>query len=144
MTTELSPIGKVRALEEVLLTMPQTDLMTTHHLSGGMYARTIHIPAGCVLTGATHKFDHINVVCGDISVTLEDGSVKRITGFQVLPTKAGAKRAGVAHTDTCWTTISATDLTDIEEIEDSIVVEADQLQTRRQLLTHNESMKLEA
>lgn len=119
----------VRELENLILQVPQVDLQTEHALSGKVYARTIHIPAGTVLTGATHKLDHVNVVCGDITVTTDDGPV-RLTGYHVIQSKAGTKRAGFAHADTTWTTICHTQLSDIESIEDELVEESSQLQTR--------------
>lgn len=132
----------VRALEAAVLQVPQVDLQTTHCLSGRVYARTIHIPAGTVLTGATHKKDHVNIVFGDISVTTDDG-VQRITGYHVLPTKAGSKRAGFAHADTVWTTICQTDLAEIEAIEDELVEESSQLQTRVDALPSTPHKELE-
>jgi quercetin dioxygenase-like cupin family protein len=120
---------QIERLEDYILQVPQVDLQTTHALSGGVYARTIFIPEGTVLTGAAHKKDHINVMQGDITVWTEEG-MKRLTGQHVLTTKAGAKRAGLAHADTWWTTICATALTDIDEIEDELVENADRLQTR--------------
>ena len=119
----------VSQLESIVLTVPQVDLQTQHKLSGGMYARTIFIPAGTVLTGATHKRDHINVMVGDITVSTDEG-MRRLTGFNVLETKAGMKRCGFAHADTQWTTISRTDLVVVEDIEDELVVESERLQTR--------------
>lgn len=124
---------KVEILEERILQIPQVDLRTTHALSGGLYARTIYIPAGTVLTGAKHKKDHINVLMGDITVSTDDG-MKRLTGYHVLPTQAGAKRAGYAHSDTCWTTICKTELTDIDAIEDELVENSSRLQTRLQAI----------
>lgn len=117
-------------MERAILAAPQVDLRTSHCLSGGVYSRTIYIPAGTVLTGATHKRDHVNIVVGDITVTTDDGPM-RLTGYHVLPTKAGHKRAGFAHADTIWTTVSHTELTDIEDIEDELVIESDRLQTRQ-------------
>lgn len=134
--------ASVDALEREVLALPQVDLRTTHVLSGGVYARTIYIPAGTVLTGATHKKDHVNVVCGDISVTTDEG-VKRITGYHVIPTKAGSKRAGVAHADTVWTTICETELTDVEAIEDELVEESARLQTRLTALPATQFNELE-
>lgn len=131
--TQIADMDAVCRLEQAILQGPQVDLRTEHVLSGGVYARTIHIPAGTVLTGATHKKDHVNVVCGDISVTTDDG-VKRITGYHVLPSKAGIKRAGIAHADTIWTTLCKTDLTDIKAIEDDLVEESDRLQNRMQAI----------
>lgn len=134
---DLTTKAGVDRLEGFILQAPQVDLKTEHALSGGVYARTIHIPAGTVLTGATHKKDHINVVFGDISVSTEEG-MKRITGYHVIQTKAGMKRAGYAHADTVWTTLCHTELTEINEIEDELVEESERLQTRMQISTNKE------
>lgn len=122
--------NRVDELESMILKTPQVDLKTENVISGGMLARTIFIPEGCVLTGATHKTDHINMVIGDITVTTDEG-VKRLTGHNVFATKAGSRRAGIAHSFTIWTTICRTDKTDIREAEDELVVESARLQTRR-------------
>jgi hypothetical protein len=129
-------------LEAAVLDLPQTDLRTEHALSGQVYARTIHIPANTVLTGATHKKDHVNIVCGDITVTTDQGPV-RITGYHVIATKAGSKRAGFAHADTTWTTICQTALDDIEAIEDELVEESASLQTRKLALPSTAFTELE-
>lgn len=121
--------AQIERLENEILKAPQVDLRTTHALAGGVYARTIFIPAGTILTGAAHKRDHINVMQGDITVWTEAG-MRRLTGHHVLPTRAGAKRAGFAHADTWWTTLCATELTDINAIEDELVEQPERLQTR--------------
>ena len=133
---------KVQRLEELLLQRPQVDLRTTHVLSGGVYARTITIPAGVCLTGASHKKDHVCVVQGDITVLTDEGP-RRLTGQHVLATKAGMKRAGVAHAPTTWTTLCRTDLTDLHEIEAELVEEPEQLQTRTLELAGHQTHKLE-
>ena len=91
-------LKKVDAYEKALSEMPQVDLKTTHSISGGVYSRTIFIPAGVSLVGAVHSRDHINVMCGDITVTTDDG-MKRLVGYNVFPTQAGMKRVGYAHLD---------------------------------------------
>ncbi len=126
----------VRKLEAVLLDLPQVDLSTSHLVHGGMYARTIYIPAGTVLTGALTNCDNICVMCGDITVTTDEGP-QRLVGFNVLPAKAGAKRAGITHEGTWWTTLFVTDKTDIAEAEAQMTSEADQLQTRRQCIAND-------
>jgi len=131
---------RVQTLEDCILQVPQIDLKTAHELSGGVYARTIYIPAGTVLTGASHKKDHINIVQGDITVSTDDG-MKRMTGQHVIPTKAGMKRVGFAHADTIWTTLCATNLTGIEEIEAELVDEPERLQTRTLELTQQKIIK---
>lgn len=131
----------VRRVEQALMQLPQVNLRTTHQVFGGMYARTIYIPAGTMLTGALTNKDNICIVCGDITVTMQEGPV-RLTGFHVLAANAGAKRAGYAHADTTWTTIWTTDLLDITAIEDEMTNESAMLQTR-QALPFNDTPRLE-
>jgi hypothetical protein len=123
----------VRELELFTLAMPQVEIKTEHLVHGGMYARTIFIPAGTLLTGAMMNVDNICVMSGDISVTTDEGTV-RMTGFHIVPASAGFKRAGFAHADTYWTTLMPTDKTDVSEIEDEMTDESDMLQTRRTAL----------
>lgn len=120
----------VAALERAALQLPQVDLSTTMTVIGGVCARTILIPAGTFLTGALTNIDNVCVMVGDITVTTDEGAM-RLTGHHVLPAAAGAKRAGLAHADTYWTTIWRTDLTDPQAIEDEMTGEAGMLQTRR-------------
>lgn len=131
-------IEAVRELEGFLLELPQVDLQTSHVVHGGMCARTILIPAGVVLTGALTNCDNTCIISGDITVTTDDGA-QRLTGYRVIPAKAGAKRAGIAHADTWWTTIHCTDLTEITEIENEMTDESDGLGSRRFLLQNKES-----
>lgn len=132
----------VRELERHLLELPQVDLGSAHVVHGGMCARTIFIPALTVLTGALTNCDNICVMHGDITVTTDDGPL-RLTGFHVLPARAGFKRAGMTHADTYWTTIFKTDKTDVNEIENDMTPEADMLQTRREGIEYVKQPALE-
>lgn len=128
----------VAALSAELQTMPQVTIETTMMAHGRMAARTIFIPAGTLLTGVLVNHDNICIVSGDITVTTIDGA-KRITGYQVLPSAAGYRRAGIAHADTWWTCLWHTDLTDPIAIEDDMSDEANRLQTRLALENHPEN-----
>lgn len=120
----------INRLDQALSALPQVDFKTTHQLVGGIYTRTIHIPAGVAIVGAVHKTDHVNVVTGDITVSTSEGQ-RRLTGSHVLLlTKAGTQRAGYAHADTTWTAICRTDKTEIEDIEADLVETPQRLQTR--------------
>ena len=131
---------RVDALEAAMLALPQVNAHTTHALAGRVYARTILIPAGCVLTGAVHKKDHLNIVSGDVSFVNEDGQT-RLTGYHVIATKAGSKRCAVAHTDTWWTTVLHTDCAELADIEADAVEDPEALQSRT--LGQNQLLKLE-
>ena len=142
METKLTTPADISRLEALVLAQPQVDLRTEHALFDGHYARTIFIPAGTVLIGARHKTDHMNVAMGDITVTTDSGPT-RLTGMNIIPTRAGSKRAGYAHADTVWITICKTQLTDIEAIENELVEEADRLQTRQGVLPYTPFLELE-
>ncbi len=134
---------QVNRFEGLLRQVPQIDFGAMHCLSGKVYVRSIFIPAGAALTGAVHKTDHVNIVLGDIMVSTDEG-MQRITGFQILPTKAGMKRVGVALADTHWATCCATSQSEIEAIEDELVEDAHLLQTRQGLIGAAPTLKLEA
>lgn len=124
---------QVEVLQKYLLQLPenlQVRCETKSYLSGGVYAREVFIPEGSLVIGAVHSKDHVNVMCGDITVLTEEGA-KRFTGYHVVPTKAGMKRAGLTHGPTYWTTLLHTDKHDLSAIEDEMTVESDMLQTRR-------------
>lgn len=96
---------KLNSLESAMLEHDQVEIKPTHRFSGGIYAREITIPAGTLLTGRIHKFDHFDIMLsGDITVSTDSGEVKRLTGLNIMEGKAGKKRAGYAHTDTHWIT----------------------------------------
>ena len=135
------PQTSIGQLAGALTNFPPVDIATLHNLSGHVYARTMFIPAGCCLVGATHKTDHINIVLGDITVTTASGPM-RVTGYRLLPAQAGHKRAGYAHADTVWTTICSTTKSSLEEIENELVVESADLLTRQPSLHQINSILL--
>lgn len=105
---------------------------TWHQFAPGLYARTILIRAGTLLTGAAHREGHLNIAHGDITVWTEDG-MKRLTGYHVLPSRPGAKRVGLAHADTYWTTVHANpgEVRDVGELEHMLAEDPESLQHRR-------------
>lgn len=108
-------------LEQELLQCEQADMPLEHYFAKGLYARALHIPKNCVLTGAIHKEEHINILAkGDITVVTEDGH-KRIKAPCVMVSRPGTKRAGFAHEDSLWITVHACEAKDVEEAEQLLV-----------------------
>lgn len=129
---------QIAALEAGLLDIEAqgggVTLDTWHHFADGLVARTILIPAGTCLTGAEHRAEHLNICHGDITVWTEQG-MRRITGYAVLPSLPGAKRTGLAHADTNWTTVHLNpgNERDTTKLEDALIAAPDSLQSRRAL-----------
>jgi hypothetical protein len=108
---------KLSQLETLMLQEEQVEIPVEHRFSGGIYAREITIPKGTLLTGRIHKFDHFDIMLsGDVTVSTDNGEVKRLTGLNIMEGKAGKKRAGFAHEDTHWITFHSVDERDPEEM----------------------------
>jgi hypothetical protein len=117
---------KTFALEAMLKEMPQAKLKIIHHFSPGVYARELHIPADCTLTGEIHKYPQLNILSkGKISVLLE-GGIKEIEAPFTVVSPAGTKRIAYTHTDCVWTTILHTFETDVELIEKHFIAKTEQ------------------
>lgn len=139
---------QIERLEGVLLAAEAegagVEIPTWHHFSDGLVARTIFIPAGTALTGAPHKAEHLNVCYGDIEVWTEQG-MKRLEGYNVLPSLPGTKRVGRTFADTWWTTVHLNpgNERDLAKLEDALVEDAERLLTRRQHLGHTTMEQLQ-
>lgn len=88
------------------------------------YARKLTIPAGALIVGKIHLEPCFNFVeRGEITVLTETG-VRTITAPAFFPSEAGVKRVGLAHTDTVWITVHATDRTDLEALEKALTADS--------------------
>ena len=109
-------LDAVYRFEEEMRKLPQIDMPTRHVIHGGMYARTITVPAGCAITGALIKRATLLIVNGDATVFVGEGSV-RMQGYNVLAASAGRKQAFFAHGDTEITMVFPTCATSVAEAE---------------------------
>lgn len=97
----------IQRLEDEIIQLPQAVMPLEHFFAQGLYARQLTIPKDCVLTGAIHKFEHINILAkGDMTVVTEEGP-RRIQAPCVMVSKPGTKRAGFAHEESVWITVHA-------------------------------------
>lgn len=129
-TMSREAIDRVRSFEALALAQPQVDIRTMHVIHGGLYARTIRIPAGVVLTGAEIKLATLLVVNGHVRVTVGDDA-HEIEGYHVVAASQGRKQAFLALADTDLTMIFPTSVSTVEEAENQFTDEADQLFSRR-------------
>jgi len=94
-------------LEAELLKLPQVDMPVDHDFCNGLYARTMHIPAGTILTGAVHREESFFLVRkGELIVSTDDGPLTLRSGDMSV-SKIGTKRAGITLTDVEVTTFHA-------------------------------------
>lgn len=104
-------------LEAALLRLPQADVQTEHSFCNGLYARTIHIPAGTLITGAVHQHESFWVMRdGTLALTLDDGEAVVAYSGDMGKSPAGVKRAGLALTDVVFTTFHANPDNEIDPV----------------------------
>ena len=121
-------------LEAALVEYPKAECPVTHRFTPGMYIREIHIPAGTMLTSATHLTEHPYVLSQGVAyVTTQDGKREVLTAPHTGITQPGTQRAIYAEEDIIWTTFHSTDETDVETICNTIldVVENPLIETQQ-------------
>jgi hypothetical protein len=118
-------VEKIVKLQEVLLEMPQADIVTEHTFLDGIYERKITIPKWTVLTGAAHKTDYkIRLEKGTIAVNVGN-KVIVLTAPSELDAKAGEQRVGrVFEDDVVWVDIyeNSDNCNNVEELEERLYV----------------------
>lgn len=99
---------KIMALQESMMAAgPGLDLPVRHFFANGLYGRELFIPAGVCAVGKIHKYEQITTVMGDATFATPGEEPVRITGYEIMSTPAGVKRAVFAHADTWVTTFHA-------------------------------------
>jgi hypothetical protein len=123
-------ITKVRGLEALAMDLPQVDIHTEHLIHAGMYARTIMVPAGVMITGALIKIATTLIVSGDCAVFM-DNETTELKGYNVLSAEGGRKQAFLAHTDLHMSMLFATNATTVDQAEREFTNEIGLLLSRR-------------
>lgn len=132
-TMSAQAVDKVRRLEREMRALPaalHVRIPTDHVLHGGMYARTICIPAGVVLTGALIRVPTMLVFDGHVTVNTGDGESILLEGYRVLAASAHRRQAITAHRDTHMTMMFATRAKTVAEAEDEFTEEVHLLASR--------------
>jgi hypothetical protein len=124
-------IDRVRALEKEAMLYPQAVLQTSHEFHAGVYARTVFLPAGMMITGALIKIPTLVTTSGDLLCYTDNGVVE-LEGYRVLKAAAHRKQIFVAKKDSFITMIFATTATTIEDAEREFTDEYDLLLTSRE------------
>ena len=123
-------IDKVKAIESELLKRPQMELKPLHVIHGGMYSRTVIVPANHMITGALIKIPTQLIVAGTAKVFVGD-KVLNLSGYNVIPAQAGRKQMFLAITDIYITMIFPTKAQTVDEAESDFTDETDMLASHR-------------
>lgn len=126
-----APLSEVFAIQDILekYFLP-ADMPVTHHFAPGLYLREIYMKAGTRVVGKMHKTTHLNIITkGDVSVMTRFGK-HRITVTDkpiVFLSQPGVKKVLYIHEDTVWMTPHVTEETDLERLEEELIVPESEL-----------------
>lgn len=111
--------------EQRILSVEQTTLETVHHFAPGIYARELRIPKGTVLSGKVHKTRHLCILSAGAMQIFDENGERFIGAGDHFISEPGTKRLGLALDDVVFTTIHASELTDIVALETTLVCDTE-------------------
>ena len=121
-------IDTVRDVQQQLSSSPdQIEVPVQHHFAPGVYMRQMDAAAGTLVVSKMHRTEHMNILLkGSLTVATEDG-IQLMTAPCVLKSMPGTKRIGYFHEDSSWITVHPTEETDLEKIEQQVIVPDDEI-----------------
>jgi hypothetical protein len=124
-------LEKIGRIQDLLLQGDDPSVQTDHVLHGGMYSRTVTLPAGAVLVGALIRKPTLVITTGTAKVLIGDEWAD-VRGYHVFPASAGRKQIFVALSPFIITMLFPTSAKTVEEAEDEFTSESKLLLSRRQ------------
>lgn len=113
----------ISATDTAAVALTEQQAQTEHFFSQGLYAKKMIIPAGTQIPTHQHVYDHLSILAqGRVRVT-----VGKVTQEHVAPTAIEIKKE-LAHTiqameDSVWFCVHATEETDIDKIDQTLIQE---------------------
>lgn len=116
-------INVVRDVQKQLSESPDViDVPVQHHFAPGVYMRQMDAAAGTLVVSKMHRTEHMNILLkGSLTVATENG-IELLKAPCVLKSMPGTKRIGYFHEDSSWITVHPTEETDLENIEQQVIV----------------------
>jgi hypothetical protein len=109
----------------------QIPICTEHAIHGGMYARTIRLGPGIIITGALIKIATMLIVEGCIDMLVNTGWTC-LDGYNVIAASAGRKQIFVTRSSVCMTMIFPSQARTVEDAETQFTDEAEILLSRHE------------
>ena len=103
------------------------DVPVDHHFAPGVYMRQMNAKAGTLVVSKMHRTEHMNILLtGSLTVATEDG-IELLKAPMVIKSMPGTKRIGYFHEDSSWITVHPTQTTDLDLIEQQVIVPDDEI-----------------
>ena len=98
------------------------DYLVDNVIADGVLARTVLMPKGDIVIGEKHRGETINILIrGEIKVWV-NGEVKHIKAPYMVKSKANTRKVFYIIEEAVWTTVHKVTSTNLDEIEDEVVI----------------------
>ena len=115
--------------EQIMETDSQIDVPVFHHFAPNVYLRQMDAPAGTLLVTKMHRTEHFLIVLKGTATVYSADGLLQVAGPQIIRTMPGTKRVIYFHDDSSWMTVHPTSLTDLDEIEQALIVPESEIDT---------------
>lgn len=133
-----SRLCKIEEVEGHMLQLPQVDVPLTHLFAPGVYAREVVMPTDSFVIGHQHKTEHLNIILTGRATVMMEGVIHEITAPAIIKSNENVRKILYIHEEMRWVTIHPTHETDVEKLEEMLVVKSDTY------LNHQAAKEIEA
>lgn len=115
-------------LEEFIAAMPDSygdqELVPVNRFVNGLYHRELTIPPGQVIVGKRHAIEHIVMLTEGECWCITERGKEFMTAPMTFISPAGEKRVVITTPESgcTWVTLHPTDKTNLDEIEDQVII----------------------
>ena len=131
----------IESVEAKMLTLPQITAPLEHMFAPGVYFRLVKMPTGSFIIGHEHTTKHINVVLSGKATVSCDGEVVDIVAPFAFVSEPGVRKVLLIHEEMIWGTIHPTDETDLQKLEDQLIIKSETF--KQGTLCHGSQLELE-
>jgi hypothetical protein len=112
---------QINALCVTAKEQPQIKCEERHHFGPNLYIKEVTMPAGALIIGKHHRFEHMcNMMSGRMVVMDSDGNKTELTAPMTFMAKPGRKIAYIIET-VVFQNIYSTSETDTEKLENMLI-----------------------
>lgn len=121
-TPKVASMEVIKEFQAELAKFPQIECPTDHCFAGGIYRRTVIMPADSWVVSRHHKTHHFAVIMRGVVDVWNNGKVEqRFQGPCMFVTPAGTKRVLHVIEETEWSTYHSTPHTNVADVESDII-----------------------
>ncbi len=121
-------LQRIESIEKAMLKESQVDVPLHHAFAPNVYLRQVTMPKGAVIIGHQHKTEHFNIVLSGKATVFMDGEIQDIVAPAIFKSSANVRKVLFIHETMIWATVHPTAETNLEKLEEELVVKSDSFQ----------------